>query len=203
MVEEGSKATVPVVLTDAANLRTLVSDRHFTRALKRLADLRSFIIDETTIPLPNESSLGALNLLRYRKEGRPASEVEWKAFEDKTQALAGLLTESLRHQFARSRISYWVPFSAFCLTAVAAGSMAWAVHDYLKFQNNTGAALLLYMVWLIALGAVGSLSFIGMNALSIQQDITFKMNNKLMLLRATLGSLFALVLTLPFGFEVF
>jgi uncharacterized BrkB/YihY/UPF0761 family membrane protein len=43
-----------------------------------------------------------------------------------------------------------------------------------------------------------------MNALSVQHDITFDITNRrLMLLRITLGALFGLVLTLPFGFVGF
>jgi hypothetical protein len=43
-----------------------------------------------------------------------------------------------------------------------------------------------------------------MNALSVQQDVTFDLSTRrLMLLRIALGALFGLVLTLPFGFEGF
>ncbi len=43
-----------------------------------------------------------------------------------------------------------------------------------------------------------------MNALSIQDDITFDLTNtRLLLLRVALGSLFAVVLTLPFGYAEF
>jgi hypothetical protein len=63
---------------------------------------------------------------------------------------------------------------------------------------------LVYLIWLATLGAVGALAFIGMNALSIQDDITFDLTNtRLMLLRVTLGALFAVVLTLPFGYAEF
>src|SRR5215510_4179294 len=61
-----------------------------------------------------------------------------------------------------------------------------------------------YLSWLMSIGAIGSVAFIGMNALSVQQDITFDLTNtRLMLLRITLGALFGLVLTLPFGFDSF
>ena len=33
-------------------------------------------------------------------------------------------------------------------------------------------ALPFYLVWLMSLGASGSIAFIGMNALSVQQDVT-------------------------------
>jgi hypothetical protein len=61
-----------------------------------------------------------------------------------------------------------------------------------------------YILWLCSLGAIGSISFLGMNALSVQDDATFDLTNtKLLVLRITLGSLFGVVLALPFGFNSF
>src|SRR5712692_2664941 len=57
-----------------------------------------------------------------------------------------------------------------------------------------------YIVWLTALGALGSIAFIGMNVLSVQEDATFDLTNeRLMILRIALGGLFGLILGLPFG----
>jgi hypothetical protein len=56
----------------------------------------------------------------------------------------------------------------------------------------------------MSLGAIGAVAFVGMNALSLQSDITFDLtNNRLVILRIVLGALFALVITLPFGFGGF
>ena len=61
-----------------------------------------------------------------------------------------------------------------------------------------------YLVWLLSLGAIGAIAFIGMNILSVQEDVTFDLTNqRLVSLRISLGALFGLVLTLPFGFEGF
>ena len=61
-----------------------------------------------------------------------------------------------------------------------------------------------YLIWLFSLGAIGAVAYIGMNALSIQEDITFDLTNpRLMILRIVLGGLFGLVLTLPFGYQDF
>ena len=61
-----------------------------------------------------------------------------------------------------------------------------------------------YLLWLVSLGAIGALASIGMNALSIQDDITFDLSNmRLMSLRVTLGALFEVVLSLPFGYPEF
>jgi hypothetical protein len=51
---------------------------------------------------------------------------------------------------------------------------------------------------------MGSIAFIGMNALAVQQDITFDLlNSRLIYLRIALGALFSLVLTLPYGYSSF
>jgi hypothetical protein len=61
-----------------------------------------------------------------------------------------------------------------------------------------------FLAWVAALGGIGSIAFIGMNALAIQDDATFDITNKkLITLRVMLGALFAVVLTLPFGFTSF
>lgn len=72
-------------------------------------------------------------------------------------------------------------------------------------QYGIGVAVLpYYLLWLMSLGAIGAFAFIGMNALSLQEDVTFDLtNSRLIILRITLGSLFGLVLTLPFGFDGF
>ncbi|HEY4045036.1 MAG TPA: hypothetical protein VGM32_24765 [Rhodopila sp.] len=71
------------------------------------------------------------------------------------------------------------------------------------FQSS-GTIILYYLGWLVSMGCIGAVAFIGMNAISAQDDITFDISNiRLMILRVVLGGLFALVLTLPFGSESF
>ncbi|MFM0051538.1 hypothetical protein [Caballeronia grimmiae] len=60
-----------------------------------------------------------------------------------------------------------------------------------------------YVIWLVSLGAIGAVAFVGMNALALQRDITFELNSKLISLRIVLGALFGVVLTLPFGFSTY
>jgi hypothetical protein len=56
----------------------------------------------------------------------------------------------------------------------------------------------------MCLGAIGAIAFISMNALSIQNDVTFELTNwSLLAVRIVLGSLFGAVLSIPFGFESF
>jgi hypothetical protein len=61
-----------------------------------------------------------------------------------------------------------------------------------------------FLAWVAALGGIGSIAFIGMNALAVQEDATFDITNtKLIGLRVLLGALFGVVLTLPFGYGSF
>ena len=61
-----------------------------------------------------------------------------------------------------------------------------------------------FLAWVAALGGIGSIAFIGMNALAVQEDATFDITNKKLIgLRVVLGALFAVVLTLPFGYHSF
>ncbi|GLR88894.1 hypothetical protein GCM10007857_56070 [Bradyrhizobium iriomotense] len=64
--------------------------------------------------------------------------------------------------------------------------------------------LIPYFFWLMALGALGSIAYISMNALSLQKSITFDIGNqKLLVIRIMLGAMFGLILALPFGFGGF
>jgi predicted MFS family arabinose efflux permease len=65
-------------------------------------------------------------------------------------------------------------------------------------------AFVSFLIWVAALGGVGSIAFIGMNALAVQDDATFDITNtKLIALRIALGALFGAVLTLPVGYPSF
>lgn len=187
----------------------IINDAQFIRDLTRLKELRSFLIQEAAINMEASTSIsfGTLNLLRYGSDGREPTQEEWENVESYTQQLFRLLTEPLRRRFVLGEIPSWVAIKlpiSLLLVALAALIMAVVAQDtgWLSLTANRGSRLLpFYSIWLMALGASGSVAFIGMNALSVQQDITFDLSNRtLMLLRIILGALFGLVLTLPFGF---
>jgi len=61
-----------------------------------------------------------------------------------------------------------------------------------------------YLGWISCLGAIGAIAFVSMNALSIQNDVTFELTNwSLLAVRIVLGCLFGVVLSIPFGFHSF
>jgi hypothetical protein len=201
-------------MTDADEPDNIVSnsinDEHFIRDLNRLKELRSFLIQEAIFLGPDESStlqFGRLNLLRHREDGRSPTQNEWSEVERLTQALFGRLSEPLRRRFLLGEIPSWMSLLPILFAVVALVALVVAV--VVRHQSFLGRVLgdnvlPYYLIWLMSLGAIGAVAFIGMNALSVQQDITFDLTNqRLMLLRITLGALFGLVLTLPFGFTGF
>jgi hypothetical protein len=182
-----------------------INDADFMADLQKLRQLRSFLIEQAVQLKPSEStglSFGTLNLLRFHSGGRSPNHKEWEALETLTQDLFSHLNDSLRHRFLYSRLPWWVPQLIVCLGCVAILSLigctlTWGAGGYSRI-------LPLYVLWLASLGAIGSISFIGMNALSVQDDATFDLSSaKLLVLRISLGALFGVVLTLPFGFSSF
>ena len=213
-LSSGEVSLAPEVLSDK-NTDMLINDEHFINDLGRLKDLRSFLIQEAVRIDPSDSTaleFERLNLLRYnssgKRHGRDPTEEEWTWVERHTRILFSLLTPSLRRQFvlgAVPEILAWLPIG---FTLIALASLILAVVAYGVDLFGTGSVglnvLPFYLGWLMSLGAIGAIAFIGMNALSVQEDITFDLTNKrLIILRITLGALFALVLTLPFGFAGF
>jgi hypothetical protein len=177
-----------------------INDMRFMDDLEKLKQLRSFLIEQAVQLGPTEGTLsfGSLNLLRYRPNGRSPSLIEWTALEELTQELFRHLSDPLRRRFLYSNLPWWVAQVAVVLGGLAVVSLVTCTFVQVRFL------LPFYLVWLASLGAVGSLAFIGMNALAVQDDATFDLSSgKLLVLRISLGALFAVVLTLPFGFEGF
>lgn len=206
-----SEAPDSIQLDHAREASARVDDLNFIHDLKRLKDLRSFLIQEAVRADHGSAdalSFGKLNLLKYSPNGRPPTEDEWTDIERHTQVLFGMLTEPLRRRFVLGGISWTVAWLPIILVLIAAASLILAILSYkqdLLHMGSPGANVMpFYLVWMMSLGAIGAVAFIGMNALSVQEDITFDLTNKrLMVLRIVLGALFGLVLTLPFGFNDF
>jgi hypothetical protein len=181
-----------------------ICDEQFIRELKQLKALRSFLIEQAVLLRPTESgviSFGALNSLRYDRNGRRPDPEEWARLEDLTQELFRHLTDPLRRRFLYEQIPWWMTQLAIILGVVAIVSLSIAT---LIWGVAFARIIPLYIIWIASLGAIGSIAFVGMNALSVQDDATFDLTNtKLLVLRIALGALFAVVITLPFGFHSF
>ncbi|HEU0084586.1 MAG TPA: hypothetical protein VFQ87_17145 [Bradyrhizobium sp.] len=195
-----------------------VSDLQFIGDLKALKNLRSFFIREAVSVSGSEAhalALGNLNRLYYEEGSRRPTIAEWAQVEQLTQELFGYMTEQLRRKYILGTIPWWISALPILLTVVALVSLISSVYfgtgTYIKVTESeviptkilqASEILPYYTLWLLSVGGIGAVAFIGMNALSVQQDITFDLTNtRLMILRIVLGGLFALILTLPFGFE--
>jgi hypothetical protein len=182
----------------------LINDRQFMDDLEQLKTLRSFLIQQAVPLKQGETSIsfGKLNRLRraWGDGGRSPTLEEWDELERNTQELYSHLNESLRRRFLYGQIPAWVTQTAAGLGVLSLMAMFGAF----RLMPDISLVLPCYMLWLAALGAVGSIAFIGMNALAVQDDATFDLtNHRLIVLRIALGALFGVVLTLPFGFKDF
>lgn len=170
----------------------------FVKQLKELRELRSFVRRTTTVST-QEVSLGILDRIEKSKKGREPSPEEWQALERTTQLLYSQLTPELRHKYALGAVTGPMALAALCLLCLASLSLALVIE-----LNTRSFVLTSYLIWLISLGAIGSIASLGMNILSVQKDVTFDLKDKRhLLLRVVLGALFGLVLTLPLGFHEF
>jgi hypothetical protein len=182
----------------------LISDKQFIEDLNRLKELRSFLIREAVRANFNAISFGKLNLLRYSETGRPPTADEWEQVEHQTHTLFNLLSDPLRKKFLLGEVPPVITLLPLGFGCAALLCLLGAIFVTWFYPDTRPNILPFYLVWILSLGAIGAIAFIGMNVLSVQEDITFDVSNKrLMLLRVILGGLFGLVLTLPFGFDSF
>jgi hypothetical protein len=209
---------------DQSSTRIWIADRRFMHELGRLKALRNFVIQEG-IALNSDKSdvlaFGNLNMLEQVPgwlpsfiRGRAATRSEWDQLERQTEVIYRLMDENQRRKFNLGIVPWWIAWTPaigailaanLLVLAIVAVGLSIQLPDNHPMRTSIAAtALLCYSVWLMVLGAVGSTAFIGMNVLSVQEDVTFDLTNRrLMVMRIVLGALFALILTLPFGFPGF
>jgi len=188
------------------DLHAAVNDPTFFQYVERLKELHNFLYQEA-VPIPESEvsslQMGNLRALHYDKDGRPPTADEWNQVERQTQAIYIFLSPALRRKFLMTgtpSIVLWMPVYLLSIAVIA------IVVPVATFNWGwlTTLILVFYLIWLGALGAVGALAYVGMNALSIQDDVTFDLSSvRLITLRVVLGALFAVVLTLPFGYSNF
>jgi hypothetical protein len=195
----------------------VIDDDWFIANLKQLRALSTYVVQEGIHVEPKDGidplDLRKLNRLRPTRlpleKGRSPTDEEWDAVDLHRRLLFGSLTLPQRRRFtvgAVPTVLAWIPllFAVIALASLISAVIAWE-HPLFGAKINSGTTVLpFYLIWLMSLGAIGSVAFIGMNVLSVQEDITFDLTKwQLIMLRIVLGALFALVLTLPFGFNYF
>jgi hypothetical protein len=183
----------------------VIRDPEFIRQLKTLHELCEFI-QRRGVKIPADKAglleFGRIGRLRGpswwgREQGRDPTRDEWENVEQRTQELRALLDDTCRHGFYIQKTESILIYVACVLVAVA------TVCLFVAISNGTpkpGRIPYCYILWLMSLGALGSVAFLAMNALSLQRDVTFDMADKeLLILRMSLGAIFGLILALPFG----
>jgi hypothetical protein len=199
-----------------APLDTALSDREFTRTLARLRRMASYLMELDTdfeAKVLEAARLGALNLLKdvSPMKGRLATGKEWQDMQVRTQLIWSALTGPQRRKFLASEIPGWFSYLVLVLMFIAIGSIstAFVLKVGAEPVGATGVAMagklfFPFVFWIGSLGAIGAVASIGMNALSVQDDVTFDISSsKFLWLRVVLGALFGTVLTLPLGFVGF
>ncbi len=198
----------------------VINDPKFNFLQATLIDLCGFIRREG-VSIPPEKAgllvLGEIGRLRKasfwkREKGRPPTEQEWVALETRLQELYALLDEPSRRGFYIRKSEFLLIYVPFAMTLLAAGSLIAAIsqeprlliHVFGETDIPRQWHACCYIVWLMALGVLGSVAYVAMNALSLEKDITFDIGNKkLLTIRLIMGAIFGLILALPFGFDEF
>ena len=166
------------------------------KSLKSLLLTQAVPIREADAPL---LSFGKPNQLRYSEKGRLPTVEEWDQLDERSQRLFSYLDDKLRKRFELSQTANLIAGLPIGLILGALFSLFFAT---LFVDRNL--LFIFYFLWTMCLGAIGAIAFISMNALSIQNDVTFELTNwSLLAVRIVLGSLFGAVLSIPFGFESF
>jgi len=207
-------ASVPDI---AAGTKTLpnadvIDDEWFITNLKQLRALSTYVVHEGIHVEVKDGvdplDLRTLNRLRAPRgpseRGRSPKNMEWEAVDLHRRLLFGSLSTAQRRRFSLSTVPAVLAWLPLVLGCVAFLSMIFAVVTAQHPISAGTGVFIFYLIWLMSLGAIGSITFIGLYVLSAQEDVSFDIANwQLIVLRIELGALFALVLTLPFGFQAF
>lgn len=191
--------------TDDAD-RSVVGDIRFVRQTILLRDLYAFLLF-SGVPIQPEDKkrmrIGALKYVRYSVAAPPPSWGQWEAVDNALESLFSLLPHSARRKFLLSQFPSWMPATAVLSLVLVILTLLSVV---LIERNEVDAffAFIAYVIWLASMGALGAMSFISMNVLSVQEDVTFDLtSSRLLAVRIIIGALFGLVLALPFAWDVF
>jgi hypothetical protein len=180
-----------------------IRDSRFINQFATLTSLKTLLLTQGVRIHEEDAPLllfGNLNHLRYNEKGRLPTVEEWEQLDKRSHKLFSYLDDGLRKRFELSQTANLIAGLPLLFIFVALLSLMAAV-----FAVNGNVLLLgCYFLWTAFLGAIGAISFLSMNALSIQNDVTFDLTNKsLLAVRIVLGSLFGVVMSIPFGFYSF
>jgi hypothetical protein len=172
-----------------------IRDMRFMNRLTTLTRLQTFLLSEGVHIRAEDAplfSFGTLYQLRYHDRGRLPTVDEWKFLDDERGKRFQLMEAA--------NLIAGLPI----LLIVVAFLLAFLSLMIAIITSDSYLLFCWYFLWTMCLGALGSIAYLSVNALSIQTDIPFDLTNKsLLAVRIVLGSLFGLVLSIPFGFDGF
>ncbi len=203
------------------------NDRDYIRQLLIVRKIKELLVSEA-VDLAEEDRglvrLGRLNSLRYSKLGNSPPTEAWDELDARLQGLTrylkdetGELKRKLQVRLAPGFL-FWLPLAmgllaAFCL-CLAVAPPAYSLLPFLFAKASPSAPppeviqqiwrFAAFMLWLIALGCLGSIAFLYVNVLSIETDKSVDVTSPAFLsMRIILGALFGLVIGLPIGYPYF
>lgn len=199
----------------------ILNDRKFVNRCERLTRIRMLLLLKGIVP-PNLRDWPDLEAAKYRRTGRPALASEWRALQSAEEHIATLETPELRLHLrtatARRTVRSWsivsliVGMAAFAVVLLVfalfeGGCISAGSCDAAKTSLPAiGRVLntLCYMLFALALGAMGSAASIALNSLSAKSDDKFDLTDKdLVIMRIVAGSLFGLTLSIPWSAPIF
>jgi hypothetical protein len=193
-----------------------VRSKIFFDELRLLKEVRSLILNEGIKLDPahiDSLNLSSLNTLKKSWFGRPPDLDEWDELGRKLLILFPYLND--RHRIT-ARIAtagqfmliiplFLLVFALFGLSeSLFPEDYEWTLFGMNARNPVLGIRFSGYLLWLICLGAMGSISFVYVNALRIQVDPEVDVITlSVVAMRCILGGLFAVMLMIPFGFAGF
>jgi hypothetical protein len=189
-----------------------MNDRRFMKRVVQVLALRDFIVREmqdTQKSAPTKLSCEGLYAFKFARSGREPKETEWNALEGKYFDLNEFITSDQRKKFILSQFPLVIIYIALVSLTLSMASLLYAVYpNFISIAENGDSQsfirMLAFVLWNICLGALGSIAFISVNALSMQSDATFDVSNtRFVLLRIILGALFGVLIALPVGYDEF
>jgi hypothetical protein len=199
-----------------------IANERFIRQLDQLRELKEFLFEEKT--RFKEEDLGSIDLkelnnLSYSNTGRVPSASEWRILDEKLATLASYLTDELRRKIRIRELALFfrtLPIIFLIFSGIA--TISYLILPY--FTLGPGSLLRIFLwllivaIWAVCQGGLGACAFLGtsvitkttiMNESAPRESIDLTDRNFL-LIRVILGTLFAVLLGLPFsplGLNVF
>ena len=150
--------------------------------------------------------LGLFNHVYFSKRGRTPTECEWNEIDQKIEALLAICDQNAilkhRERFFVSTLkrysNYALWFLLLCVTSLIMATFPIAQIVPMMKSLADWWIYSWYILWLVSLGALGSIAYVTVNALAIHTDATFDIrSNTLIKLRILLGCLSALAVGMP------